>query len=191
MRSHHPWVPSVPEALYCPILCKWPAFPGPRHLVHTHLLHSLPPLWHIFLFSGAPWSQDRTSTHAILSVWKTFPILPYCLVFLRNSEVISSEKLTLTIWSKSSLTCVSQCPERVWKQELNPVPRVSNPVGLWWELRMYISNKILGYAEAGGPGTMLGEPLTQSTPSLYITGTLCFIVFFFFLNLWQSCMAEV
>ena len=45
---------------------------------------------------------------------------------------------------------------------------------------MYISNKILGYAEAGGPGTMLGEPLTQSTPSLCITGTLCFIVFFFF-----------
>ena len=58
---------------------------------------------------------------------------------------------------------------------------------------MYISNKILGYAEAGGPGTMLGEPLTQSTPSLCITGTLCFIVFFFFFftNLWQSCMAEV
>ena len=45
---------------------------------------------------------------------------------------------------------------------------------------MYISNKFLGDAEADGPGTMLGEPLTQSTPSLCITGTLCFIAFFFF-----------
>ena len=44
---------------------------------------------------------------------------------------------------------------------------------------MYISNKILGYAEAGGPGTMLGEPLTQSTPSLCITGTLCFMEILF------------
>lgn len=33
---------------------------------------------------------------------------------------------------------------------LDPVPRVSNPVGLWWELRMYISNKFLGDAEAVG-----------------------------------------
>lgn len=55
---------------------------------------------------------------------------------------------------------------------------------------MYISNKFAGDAEADGPGTTPGEPLTQRTPSLCITGILCFIAFFL-KKLWQSSMAEV
>ena len=128
----------------------------------------------------SPWSHNWTSKHAILSVWNTFPILPYCLVFLHDSEVISSERLTLTIWSKSSLTCVSQCLEHVWKQVLDPVPRVSNPVGLWWELRMYISSKFLGDAEAA---PCLESHLPKAHHPCALQAHFVLLPFFFFLQI--------
>ena len=43
-----------------------------------------------------------------------------------------------------------------------PIPTAFDSVNLEWSLRIYISNKFPGDADAANPQTTLGEPLTQN-----------------------------
>lgn len=55
----------------------------------------------------------------------------------------------------------------------DPHPTVSDPVGLGWDPRIFISNKLLDDTDAADPWPTLGEPLLQTTHRVNTRKELC------------------